>query len=168
MAHDDGPNHRVFNLRGRDVHSFQVQPQHLDTGTGTNQGVRNHVNGPAQVPGQVGFSWQVGDQGGSGEFQNAPSNNGRWQAGHLLARQNGGLGNVNEMVFPQNGQINMGNSYQGQPTFDQWRGHEQQFHNQVDQQQTQGNWSVTLRDQPRTPYQNQPYDPSYWPQHWNQ
>lgn len=150
MAYD----HRVFNLRGRDVHSFSgVQQGDLNQGTGTNQNVRDHVNTGQGIPAEVSSSWAAGPESGNSTFQNTPSTtaSGRWHAGHMLARQNGGLGDVTSEVFPQNAQINMGNSLNGQPTYDQWRGQEQNFHNAVGQH-GQGDWTVTLRDQPRTPY----------------
>ena len=152
MAYEP-PSHKVYNLRGRQVHAFDVEPQHLDHGTDTNQGTRDHVNGVAPVPAEVSYGWSVGRQHGGGEHANvAPEDGGRWDAGHILARQNGGLGNVNAGVFPQNPQINRGNHLGGERTRDQWRGPEQAFHNNVQDQDRSGTWSVTLRDQPRVRY----------------
>ncbi len=171
MAYDH-PSERIYNLRGREVHSFGVEPRHLETGTGTNQGVRQFVNNEQAVPApmhqQWDASWGVGNQSGHGGFVNDPSaNGGRWQAGHLLARQNGGFGHINEGVRPQNAQYNQGNSFNGVSTQDAWRGQEQAFHDAVQQQRTGGTWTTTLRDQQRTPYDMTQTFPSSGPGAWD-
>ena len=168
MAYDH-PSHRVHDLRGRQVHAFHVEPGQLDTGTETNQGTRDYSNGrvegaPAPAA-QWDARWGVGGQSGAGSFQNtAPADGGVWHAGHLLARQNGGLGNVNAGVLPQNPQYNSGVRLDGERTFDSWRGQEQQFHDQVQQQQVAGDWTAAVYDAPYVAPDPaaHPYDPDYF------
>jgi hypothetical protein len=148
----DGIGHRVYNLRGRTVHSFDVAADQLGQGTETSPGTRDFVNGQVAAPQEVGFSYSAGRKRGGGEFANeAPAGGGRWDAGHLLGRQNGGLGDVNAGVFPQNPQINRGNRLNGKPTRDTWRAHEDVFHSAVEGS-GRGQWSVTTRDRPRVRY----------------
>jgi hypothetical protein len=121
-------------------------------GTATSQGTRDYVNNPSTpVPQEVRMSWHSGQQSGATEFANPPSHSGRWDAGHMVARQNGGPGNVNEGVFPQNAQINRGNSLHGTPTFDTWRGHEQAM-NQSLGSGNDAQMALHLRTQPRVHY----------------
>jgi len=170
MAHDipDHPLHRVHDLRGREVHAFEVDPSHLGTGTGTSQRSRDFANqrvaGAPDPAAEWAASWAVGDATGAGQFENVAPAAGRvYHAGHLLARQNGGFGHTEEGVRGQSGAPNSGNSVAGVPTYDQWRGQEQQFHDQIAQQQQAGQWSVTLRDEVRQPYDPATaYDPNFF------
>jgi hypothetical protein len=144
---------RVYDNRSGRIIYAQMSPQELTHGTGTNQGTRDYVNDPnTPVPQYVQTSYSMsGGQTGHTEFQNLPSHSGRWAAGHTFARQNGGPGNVNSGVFPQNSQINSGNSYNGTPTYDTWRRHEQNINTALRSGQTVGQ-AVHLNNQVRTPY----------------
>jgi len=129
LCHDES-NHgidRVFGLRGRNVYSRgDVGPGDVGGGTGTNPGVRQYVNSPAaQYPQEIRISFAAGGVDGSSSFPNYPLAPGqRADAGHIFGRQYGGIGNQNAAVFPQHPQTNRGNSYQGEPTRELWRGPE--------------------------------------------
>jgi hypothetical protein len=129
LCHDES-NHgidRVFGLRGRNVYSrADVGPGDVGGGTGTNPGVRQYVNSPAaQFPQEIRISFAAGGVDGNSSFPNYPLAPGqRADAGHIFGRQYGGIGNQNAAVFPQHPQTNRGNSYQGEPTRELWRGPE--------------------------------------------
>ncbi|BAZ50299.1 hypothetical protein NIES4103_29150 [Nostoc sp. NIES-4103] len=152
-CHDES-NHgfdAVRPMRDRTVYSSTVNPTDLGQGTGTTQGTRNYVNS-ISYPQQVSMSYSNGSQGGHTEFENAPLRSGqRADAGHIRGQQNGGYGNQNAAVFPQNPQQNRGNHLNGQPTRAIWREHEDNIRNL-----TQGGqptrMAVTLREQPRKRY----------------
>ena len=152
------PAHRLYNLRGRQVHAFEVQRHHLNTGTGTTRTTRNHVNDPATtVPQQVSFSYRAGGLTGNGEFANVPNTRPRgsgnnWDAGHFVAKQNGGLGHVTHTVFPQNPQINQGHLLRGERTYPLWKGHEHRFNRAIRNTGRTGHWTVITRDRPRVRY----------------
>ena len=153
---NDVRNHNfnaVHNLRGRTVYNFEVPPN-VHRGTGTTQGTRNYVNDPTTpYPQQVAMEYSgSGATHGRTEFINAPLALGqRADAGHIRGGQNQGFGNQNAAVFPQNPQQNRGNSLHGQSTRSIWRGPEDEIREGSRQGETV-NASVTLRNQPRTPY----------------
>jgi hypothetical protein len=149
MAYQD-PSHHVRNLRGRDVHTYEFDQSNLDQGTGTSQETRDFVNDPATAkPAEIQFGYSVGRGfNGSGEFANGPDDDGQYQAGHRLARQNGGYGDRPEEVFPQNGAINMGHA----GTHADWRQHEQAIHDHVRDNGGTATWQVTEHAQPRKTY----------------
>jgi hypothetical protein len=154
--------YRQYELRDRTVHSYGLKPGDAGTGTDTNKGTRQYVNDPnTPVPAEVGFAY-AGANGvnGHGGFMNTLGNNTTYDAGHILGRQNGGAGHVNEGVFPQNRQINQGHA----GTFDTWRRHEDNV-NKTLKGGHDATWSVTLHDHARKRYDdgNQPaHDPGYF------
>jgi hypothetical protein len=122
-----------------------------------NRGANNY----GQPPAQVSFGYQAGGQSGFGQFDNVAPNPGKpWHAGHLLANQNGGLGNNPDWVIPQNPSENCGGV---------WRAGEQGFHNAVQSSGQTGNWSVTTHQQPRPTYKDDPsLNPNAYFGRWGQ
>ncbi|MDQ1559872.1 MAG: hypothetical protein QOD32_2932 [Pyrinomonadaceae bacterium] len=149
----DPNNHghtRVHNLRGRDVYAGNVTAADIGTGTGTNQGTRNYVNSATTpYPQEIRIEYNSGVTGNFSSFPNQPLAPGqRADAGHIFGRQFGGYGNQNASVFPQHPQTNRGNSYQGQPTRDLWRAHEDAIRAQA-QSGNPTDVSVALYSTPR-------------------
>ncbi len=111
--------------------SFRVYAADLGTGTNTTPAVRAWVQGrPTQfrytnciagVPQPWVQGWTAAP--------NPPPVGAPWDAGHVLARQNGGPGNLanDNYIMPQNPQVNRGNA----GTYASWRAHEVAFHTLV-------------------------------------
>lgn len=155
---NDPSNHGFENvrvMRGRVNYSGDVSPADVGGGSGTSQGSRNYVNDPATpYPQQVAIEYASNQGGGHSEFINQPLAPGqRADAGHIFGRQYGGIGNQNAAVFPQHPQTNRGNYYQGEPTRDLWRAHEDQVRGMA-QSGAVTSVSVTLRDAPRISYEH--------------
>jgi hypothetical protein len=155
---------RTFDMRGRTTNAFTVSPESLDTGTVTNQAVRDHVNNRngdprdyGTAPAQYSYNFSGGGTTGFGEFNNSPGASGNYQAGHIRARQNGGIGDEPGFVFPQNPSQNMGGD---------WRRLEQGTHNAVHNSGMPAQVAVTRRDAPRptygTPAQSQALSNNYF------
>lgn len=132
---------------------FTVLKADLNHGTGTSQGTRNYVNDPVSWPnvaGTVNYSYDIFDlhntlvDSDSGSAPNPPDHKARnWDAGHTLGNQNGGLGDVNAWVFPQNPSFNRGNNHFGAKTYHDWRYCENEFHKAV-HANGKGRWKVWL------------------------
>jgi hypothetical protein len=123
----------------------------VSRGTGTTSDTREAVNSrTAPVSYRLSYSGHSG--GGSTELDNPPSHSGRWDAGHIVGAQHGGYGHDPAAVFPQNAQYNRGNSYNGTPTYDDWRRHE----NNINQQARSGEvrQTVTTFGAPRVTFYN--------------
>lgn len=131
---------------------FSVSSSDLDTGTATNSTTREYVNNPKTFkPTFVQFNYLF-----AGTKQTSIKNTlvysvdnpqstlsyssgSFYDAGHKLASQNGGLGDDNDWVFPQNPSLNQGNSRLLSPaeksssekSYPKWREHEQYFHDEV-------------------------------------
>ncbi|MDQ1593125.1 MAG: hypothetical protein QOG71_3752 [Pyrinomonadaceae bacterium] len=149
----DPNNHgheRVFGLRGRTVYSGNITNADIGTGTGTNQNTRDYVNSATTpYPQQIRIEYNSGVTGNYSSFTNEPLAPGqRADAGHIFGRQYGGFGNQTASVFPQHPQTNRGNSYQGQPTRDLWRAHEDGIRAQA-QSGNPTNVAVALHTTPR-------------------
>lgn len=130
---------------------FAITKSDLNTGTGTSTGTRNYVNHPSTPkPSYVEFDYLIGSGSMSmpitnvfyadnPQATNSYSSGSYYDAGHKLASQNGGKGDVNDWVFPQNPAFNQGNSrlrtkaekISNGKTYPVWRAHEQHFHNEV-------------------------------------
>ncbi|QEY18811.1 hypothetical protein D0C16_24220 [Cellvibrio sp. KY-GH-1] len=120
-------------------YTFQVEPADIGTGTATTLGTRNYVNGGgAPLFPTASFAYGFFPGGGGwapgaapGPLQVAPNPPAppgvAYDVGHALGRQNGGLGHVNNWVFPQDRNVNRG--WAG--TFPLWRAHENAFRNGV-------------------------------------
>jgi hypothetical protein len=146
---------RVKALALGNPFEFEVEESDLGTGTKTSTETRDYVNDPTKwpdVPGKVNFKYEVSDKETSdkvGEDQGTASNpppgkeGQRWDAGHSLGKQNGGLGDDTAWVFPQNPQVNRANFFQGTKTYKQWREPENVFHNMV-KDYGEGKWKVWL------------------------
>ena len=153
----DPSNHgfeNVRELRGRVVYSGQVSQSDIGSGSGTSTGSRSYVNSPATpYPQQIAIEYSSGMGGDRSEFINQPLAPGqRADAGHIFGRQYGGIGNQNASVFPQHPQTNRGNYYQGEPTRDLWRAHEDRIRGMA-QSGSPTDVSVTLRDVQRISYE---------------
>lgn len=135
------------------VYDFTVDKADMKNGSGTSTGTRDYVNSWKVVPGTVNYSYKIYDvsngdnlvdqDAGTTDNPDPMKANQRWDAGHSLGRQNGGLGDVDGWVFPQNPQFNRGNSYNGQKTYQDWRYCENVFHDSVNQY-GKGRWTVWL------------------------
>jgi hypothetical protein len=128
---------------------FEVDKNDMSGGTPTSIETREYVNEP-KTPKHGTINWSYSIPGtkikDSGTASNPSSikSNGRWDAGHLLGRQNGGKGDINSWVFPQNPQINRGNYDDADnPTYVDWRGVENTFHDNVNTY-GKGIWQVSL------------------------
>ena len=142
---------------------FTVLKSDLNTGTGTSEGTRNYVNNPKTYkPDSILFDYQSAQSPKAGvkevkgnksafEVENPEADysykSGKlWDAGHKLGRQNGGLGNDNDWVFPQNPAFNQGNS-KNMSDVDEtrpwWRQHEDDFHEGV-KKDGAGAWWIKL------------------------
>jgi hypothetical protein len=134
-------------VSGKNNASFSVKKGDLGSGSNTNEGTRNFVNDvKTPVPSTVSWSYSSGTDSDSGTVDNDSSNksSGRWDAGHLLGRQNGGRGDLDDWVFPQNPQVNRGNSDDyGNPTYEEWRKPENNFKEAVNKNGS-GTWNVSL------------------------
>ena len=152
----DERNHghdRVYPLRGRTVYTTDVGTGGggVHRGTGTTSDTRESVN-TRTPPVSYRLTYSGDTTSGSTELQNPPSHSGRWDAGHIVGAQHGGLGHDPASVFPQNAQYNRGNSYNGTRTFDDWRRHE----NNINREARNGGvrQTVTLFDAPRITFYN--------------
>ena len=131
---------------------FVVSDKDLDTGTNTNSATREYVNDSKTFkPTFVQFNYLTSSSKPSSISNNlvysvdnpqpsiSYSSGSFYDAGHKLASQNGGLGDDNDWVFPQNPAFNQGNSrllntkekQATGKTFPKWRAHEQFFHDEV-------------------------------------
>jgi len=135
---------------------FGVAKSDLNTGTDTTKKTRDHVNDASTTkPSAILFDFltaSTGSKARSGVVSNAlafetenpkadlPYSSGNyWDAGHKLGKQNGGLGDNNDWVFPQTPAYNQGNSKNMNKstmatigkTRDEWRGLEDEFHDGV-------------------------------------
>ncbi|NBQ67875.1 MAG: DUF4157 domain-containing protein [Nitrosomonadaceae bacterium] len=142
---------------------FTVLKSDLNTGTGTSEGTRNYVNDPKTYkPDSILFDYQSAKTPKAGlqvvkgnknafEVENPEADysykSGKlWDAGHKLGRQNGGLGNNNDWVFPQNPAFNQGNSKNMddvEETNPLWRAHEDTFYSGV-KSDGAGAWWIKL------------------------
>ncbi len=128
---------------------FEVDKSDLNKGTATSEGTRTYVNeGTTTKPSKINWEYKIPTAGlsDSGTADNPVSikSGGKWDAGHLLGRQNGGKGDINAWVFPQNPQINRGNYDDADnPTYVAWRAVENTFHGLVDTH-GKGTWKITL------------------------
>lgn len=119
--------------------SYQVTAADLGNGTGTTAGVRAWAQANAPGPNPINFRYAPSDPitgaltgAWIGPFMApnlAPAGGANWHAGHILARQNGGLGHLAaaNWIMPQNPQVNMGHA----GTYGQWRAHEVAFNGLV-------------------------------------
>lgn len=152
----DSAGNVVQRLPKKTSHSggdlFTVLKSDLNTGTVTSQGTRNYVNDPSTFkPDAVLFDYASANStkkstqtvtGNKNAYEvenpesDRPYKSGRyWDAGHKLGRQNGGLGNDDDWVFPQNPAFNQGNSRNMddvEETHPLWRSHEDAFHEGVE------------------------------------
>ncbi|GAB5418904.1 MAG: hypothetical protein Crog4KO_01150 [Crocinitomicaceae bacterium] len=130
---------------------FSVSRGDLGTGTDTTKKTRAYVNSPSTYkPSFVEINYLVGSSSFSAPIKQVYSasnpqptlgysSGSLYDAGHKLASQNGGRGDVNDWVFPQNPAFNQGNSRNMTSseksstgkTYPVWRAHEQHFHNEV-------------------------------------
>ncbi|MDR0802980.1 hypothetical protein [Fluviicola sp.] len=130
---------------------YIINQNDLNNGTGTTPAVRNFVNAGGPVPNPVNFAYATyrtlfdAQNGLNAVMASGPQvapnpqiPGVNWDAGHALARQNGGLGYLNQHVFPQNREVNRG--WNG--TFGLWRAHEVNFHNAVGNNNHYGRWRV--------------------------
>lgn len=128
---------------------YIIDRAELWNGTKTTQNTRNFVNNQAIVPNNITLDYAIYNTFNDALFginhifatnNNVPNPQlpgVRWDAGHALARENGGLGNNVNHVFPQNRIINRG--WGG--TYHLWRAHEDNFNQQV-AQHGYGRWRV--------------------------
>jgi len=119
-------------------YTFQVVPADIGTGTATTPGTRAFVNGGgAPLAPTATFAYGFFPPGAAfvpgaapgplNVAPNPPPIAGNYDAGHALGRQSGGLGHVNNWVFPQDRNVNRG--WAG--NFPLWRAHENNFRNGV-------------------------------------
>lgn len=107
----------------------------LGSGTGTTPFTRAAVNAQGNPPNSFHFLYAIYNTAadtmadanrqawGTAIVPNPPIPGTPWDAGHALARQNGGWGHTPAHVFPQNRNVNRG--WNG--TFGLWRQHEVNF-----------------------------------------
>ena len=132
---------------------FVVLKSDLNTGTGTSKGTRAYVNDVNTFkPDEILFDYVTANTSAKAtatvkgnkkaySVENPLADKSYksgiyWDAGHKLGRQNGGLGNDNDWVFPQNPAFNQGNSknmfnVDSEETRPAWRAMEDDFHNGV-------------------------------------
>ncbi|WP_235840013.1 eCIS core domain-containing protein [Derxia lacustris] len=143
---------------------FLVDKSDLGTGTVTSEGTRSYVNDPGTYkPKEILFDYATASDVGTAKGKvtgskyayatenpkaDRPYKSGRyWDAGHKLGRQNGGVGNEDSGVFPQNPAFNQGNSRNmddvPEETHPAWRAHEDEFHEAV-KRDGAGAWWVKL------------------------
>ncbi len=123
---------------------FTVLKSDLGTGSDTTEETRKHVNDPAtKKPNKILLKYRTNNNTSEASkalkkdanaynFDNPKADSSYksgkyWDAGHKLAKQNGGLGNLKEWVFPQNPAYNQGNSMHMKTTHLEWRKHENNF-----------------------------------------
>ncbi|MGV3609585.1 MAG: DUF4157 domain-containing protein, partial [Fluviicola sp.] len=132
---------------------FTVLKKDLGKGTVTSKGTREYVNDPSTYkPKKIKFDYAT--SGSTKVAETAVITNpdawvaknpkaarsyksgSYWDAGHKLGKQNGGLGDDNDWVFPQNPSLNQGNSRNEddvpEETHPIWRSHEDHFHDDVE------------------------------------
>ncbi|WP_343606139.1 DUF4157 domain-containing protein [Fluviicola sp.] len=133
---------------------YTVLHTDLGKGTVTSDGTRTYVNeGSTPKPKTIKFDYASAKHTGTAKnvvvknplawaAKNSKADraykSGRlWDAGHKLGRQNGGYGDRNDWVFPQNPALNQGNHRNmddsPEETHPIWRAHEDSFHNGVEQ-----------------------------------
>lgn len=142
---------KVSAIQLGNPYEFNVTASDLGTGTDTNQTTRDAVNSWSTFPTDIDWSYSIYTKankyvdGDSGSTRNPPpqKSNQRYDAGHSLGRQNGGLGNNVNWVFPQNPQINRGNRFNGNKTYKEWREPENVFHNAV-KDYGKGKWKIIV------------------------
>ncbi|MDO1529057.1 DUF4157 domain-containing protein [Fulvimonas sp. R45] len=142
---------------------FTVLKSDLNTGTGTSKGTREYVNSPGTYkPSSVLFDYGADKSAIKAKYKVTINKNAYevdnseadysyksgslWDAGHKLGRQNGGLGDDNDWVFPQNPAFNQGNSRNMddvEETYPLWREHENTFHQGV-KDHGSGVWWIKL------------------------
>jgi len=130
---------------------FIVLKSDLGKGTGTSKTTRAYVNNPGTPkPGAILFDYETANSTAKSqalvkgnknawEVENPEADRtyksgSYWDAGHKLGRQNGGLGNDVNWVFPQNPAFNQGNSRNMDDvdeTRPYWRQHEDDFNSGV-------------------------------------
>lgn len=131
---------------------FTVLQSDLDTGTGTSKATREYVNAPSTPkPNSVLFDYASAKSAAKAkteviknslafevdnpEADNSYKSGSYWDAGHKLGKQNGGLGNDTDWVFPQNPALNQGNHRNmdddSEETHPEWRAHEDHFYQGV-------------------------------------
>lgn len=130
---------------------FTVLKSDLGTGTVTSKGTREYVNAlTTGKPDSILFDYatekntakasqEVKGNKNAYEVENPEADRSYksgslWDAGHKLGRQNGGLGDNNDWVFPQNPAFNQGNSRNMndvEETNPLWRKHEDAFNEGV-------------------------------------
>lgn len=130
---------------------FVVLKSDLNTGTATSKGTREYVNDPSTFqPESILFDYKTNSSTAKAkkevngnkmayevenpEADHAYKSGSLWDAGHKLGKQNGGLGNDNAWVFPQNPAFNQGNSRNMddvEETNPLWRAYEDDFHEGV-------------------------------------
>jgi hypothetical protein len=137
-----------------------VKKGDLDTGTPTTKATRAYVNSGVTAPSSIEFNYLIGGGKPSTKHRWVTDNptptiaykSGTiWDAGHKLAGQNGGYGCKNDWVFPQNPAFNQGNGMHMTlaeralvpDTYSEWRGLEQEFHDDV-KLHGNGMWWVKL------------------------
>lgn len=144
---------------------FKVMKSDLGKGTGTSTTTRAYVNSSSTPkPSKISFAYhEVGKPIPSATQIDNPTpiltykSGSYWDAGHKLGKQNGGLGNDNEWVFPQTPSVNQGNTrnmsdkekddYEkavdsggGDTMSQKWRTHEDAFKELVNGSTTGGYW----------------------------
>jgi Domain of unknown function (DUF4157) len=137
------------SYKGGDL--FTVLKSDLNKGTGTSKGTREYVNDDyTDKPDNILFDFATnysskkakatvkGNKKAYGldnpEADRSYKSGSYWDAGHKLGRQNGGYGDVNSWVFPQNPAFNQGNSRNMddvEETYPLWREFENEFHEGV-------------------------------------
>ena len=143
---------------------YMISRTDLGTGSETNETTRSHVNNyNTTKPTQIRFDYDFDSNSenvAAKKVMNSSSyfwvNNpivdhtyatGRyWDAGHKLAKQNGGYGDDINEVFPQSPFINQGNSRlmdNKEEAYPLWREHEMNFYNGV-KEQGYGCWWIYL------------------------
>lgn len=135
-------------------YEFDVEKSDLGTGTATSQATRDSVNSWVNVPTKIDWEYEIYNIANGNKLvlddkgttdNPAPQKTGqRYDAGHSLGRQNGGLGDDEKWVFPQNPQINRGNMFNGTKTYKDWREPENIFHKAVEDY-GKGKWKITAR-----------------------
>jgi hypothetical protein len=131
-------------------YEYNITSGDLNGGSRTDNTTRAHVRNPGTFkPANVTFEYKVTDNGNnlkatqaattiSNAITNVNYQPGLWDAGHALARQNGGSGTNTNHVFPQDPETNRGNGGK----WGLWRAHEANFHNLVGTH-GKGWWKVT-------------------------
>lgn len=143
---------------------FTVEHSDLNCGTSTTDDTRTYVNTLNCIPTKVHFDYAVSNVSTNDAVvavKSAPNvyvadnikadnpyKSGRyWDAGHKLARQNGGYGHLNDWVFPQTPSMNQGNSRlmnTQQYSFPFWREHENNFNKLMSDSKAHGCWWLQL------------------------